>query len=64
MPVLASIADNRPALEKIESKVTPAPESRGRATTTATNPRRQLVAVNGFPAGKTELDPKTDQLIR
>jgi hypothetical protein len=35
-PGTVTFADNRPALEKIESKVTPAPAFSGRATTTAT----------------------------
>jgi hypothetical protein len=35
-PGVVTFADNRPALEKIESKVTPAPAFSGRATTTAT----------------------------
>lgn len=35
-PGEVTFADNRPALEKIESKVTPAPAFSGRATTTAT----------------------------
>jgi hypothetical protein len=35
-PGVVTFADNRPALEKIEGKVTPAPAFSGRATTTAT----------------------------
>jgi hypothetical protein len=35
-PGAVTFADNRPTLEKIESKVTPAPAFSGRATTTAT----------------------------